>query len=75
MTEQKSEARILASRKWQAKTVSWSIKIAEDSYPEEAEKLDQLKKEKGLMPELFRRFLKDLTVDEIEAARSYLQVD
>ncbi|MDN5619703.1 MULTISPECIES: hypothetical protein [unclassified Psychrobacter] len=70
-----SEAAKNANDKWLGKTVGWSVKISNESYPYEAEKLSELKKEKGLVAELFRDFLSNLTDEEIENARLNLEVE
>lgn len=70
-----SEAAKNASDKWLEKTVGWSVRISNESYPDEAETLSQLKKEKGLVAELFRMFLLELSDEDIEKARANLRVE
>lgn len=69
-----SEAAKIASERWLTKTVAWSVKISNESYPYEAEMLEDLKREKGLVAELFRGMLLELTEDQIDTARAKIEV-
>lgn len=63
-----------ASERWEKKTVSWSFKVSTESYPEEAKKLKALKLENGLVAEIFRNLLLNLTEEEIQSARNNIMV-